>query len=86
MSSNRTYNIIQKYEQFFLGLLEGDGSIQVNTWRKRCIQFRVVIKLAYHPANYDMCVGLRDALGFMNVHVRNKFIVMVTIGLSISDL
>ena len=42
--SNKSINIIKAYEQFFLGLLEGDGSIQVNHWKKRSLQFRIIIK------------------------------------------
>lgn len=67
----------QNYAMFFLGLLEGDGSIQVNHWKKRCLQYRFVIKLAYSDANYAMCAKLRDNLGVMNVHVRKNNIVMV---------
>jgi hypothetical protein len=62
---------------FFLGLLEGDGSIQVNHWKKRGLRYRWVIKLAYSDANYTMCAALRDHLGVMKLHVRNHVIVMV---------
>lgn len=62
---------------FFLGLLEGDGSIQVNHWKKRCLQYRFVIKLAYTDANYHMCAKLRSELGIMNVHVRDDYVIMV---------
>jgi LAGLIDADG endonuclease len=65
------------YEQFFLGLLEGDGSMQVNHWKKRYLQFRIVIKLKYTTANYDMCANIRQSLNVMNLHIRHGFIVMV---------
>ena len=29
---------------FWVGLIDGDGSIQVNHWRKKYLQFRLVIK------------------------------------------
>jgi len=45
---------------FFLGLLEGDGSIQVNHWKKRYLQFRIVIKLKNTTANYEMLAEFRD--------------------------
>lgn len=67
----------QNLTEFFLGLLEGDGSIQVNHWKKRSLQYRFVIKLAYTDANYAMCAKLRDELGITNVHVRRNFVIMV---------
>nr|YP_009546821.1 hypothetical protein [Ulva expansa]AYP41021.1 hypothetical protein [Ulva expansa] len=65
------------YEQFFLGLLEGDGSIQVNHWKKRSLQFRIIIKLKYTEANYTMCAKIRFKLGIMNLHIRRGFVIMV---------
>jgi hypothetical protein len=74
-TSNKS--IKKAYQQFFLGLLEGDGSIQVNHWRKRSLQFRIVIKLKYTHANYAMCAEIREQLGIMNLHIRRGFIIMV---------
>jgi len=62
---------------FFLGLLEGDGSLQVNHWKKRILQFRIVIKLKYTQNNYKMLVQLRDHLQCMKVHVRNNFVFLI---------
>lgn len=39
---------------FLIGLLDGDGSIQVNHWRKRVLQYRIVIKLKYTYQNFYM--------------------------------
>jgi LAGLIDADG endonuclease len=64
-------------EEFFLGLLEGDGSIQVNHWKKRYLQFRIVIKLKNSPANYLMCAKLVEELKIMNLHVRKDKLVLV---------
>nr|UCS09812.1 hypothetical protein [Percursaria percursa] len=64
-------------EQFFLGLLEGDGSIQVNHWKKRSLQYRIIIKLKYSSANYAMCAQIRKQLGIMNLHIRRGFVIMV---------
>ena len=75
--SNKSINIIKAYEQFFLGLLEGDGSIQVNHWKKRSLQFRIIIKLKYTNANYAMCSEIRQQLGIMNIHIRRGFVIMV---------
>ena len=66
-----------KTEIFFLGLLEGDGSIQVNHWKKRNLQFRIIIKLKYTPANYNMLVELRETLGCMNVRINKGFVLLV---------
>ena len=62
---------------FFLGLLEGDGSIQVNHWKKRSLQFRIIIKLKYTSANYAMCAEIREKLGIMNLHIRRGFVILV---------
>nr|YP_665707.1 hypothetical intron-encoded protein [Mesostigma viride]AAL36746.1 hypothetical intron-encoded protein [Mesostigma viride] len=39
---------------FWVGLMDGDGSIQVNHWRKKCLQFRFVIKLKDTFLNHQM--------------------------------
>ena len=62
---------------FFLGLLEGDGSLQVNHWKKRILQFRIVIKLKYTQQNYHMLVQLRDHLQCMKVHVRHNYVLLI---------
>jgi len=31
--------------QYWVGLMDGDGSVQVNIWRKKGLQYRLVIKL-----------------------------------------
>lgn len=62
---------------FFLGLLEGDGSIQVNHWKKTNLQFRLVIKLKYTQHNYTMLVKLRNHLKCMKVHVRHNAVLLI---------
>ena len=57
---------------FFIGLLEGDGSIQVNHWREKYLQFRVVIKLKYTEKNHEMLSEIRNQLDMFNIHVRNN--------------
>ena len=39
---------------FTVGLIDGDGSLQVNHWRKKNLQFRLVVKLADKPLNFEM--------------------------------
>lgn len=74
---NKNAHITKTYEQFFLGLLEGGGSIQVNHWKKRYLQFRIVVKLKYTDANYTMCTQIQKRLGIMNLHIRHGYIIMV---------
>nr|YP_010437020.1 hypothetical protein NQY40_mgp08 [Ulva meridionalis]UTA96494.1 hypothetical protein [Ulva meridionalis]UTA96554.1 hypothetical protein [Ulva meridionalis]UTA96611.1 hypothetical protein [Ulva meridionalis]UTA96663.1 hypothetical protein [Ulva meridionalis]UTA96716.1 hypothetical protein [Ulva meridionalis] len=75
--NNKNAYITKIYEQFFLGLLEGDGSIQVNPWKKRYLQYRIIVKLKYTNANYIMCTKIQKQLGIMNLHIRHGFIIMV---------
>jgi hypothetical protein len=39
---------------FVMGVIDGDGSLQVNHWRKKILQFRLVVKLSNKPLNYEM--------------------------------
>lgn len=50
-------------EQFWVGLMEGDGSIQVNHWRKKNISYRLVIKLKYTLANEKMLKIISKNIG-----------------------
>ncbi len=49
-------------KMFFVGLFEGDGSMQVNHWRRTSLQYRLIIKLKYSYANLCM-------LQFIQAHV-----------------
>lgn len=64
-------------QHMFLGLLEGDGSIQVNHWKKRILQFRILIKLKYTPQNYILCTVIQKHLGCMNLHVRHNYVLLI---------
>lgn len=50
-------------EQFWVGLLDGDGSIQCNHWRKRSLQYRFCIKLKGHPKNWEMLQRISNCIG-----------------------
>lgn len=50
-------------EQFWVGLMEGDGSIQVNHWRKKIIQYRLIIKLKNTLANEKMLKVISKKIG-----------------------
>jgi uncharacterized protein (DUF433 family) len=44
LSDNNNYK--EYIKMFWVGLMDGDGSIQVNHWRKQSLQYRLVIKLS----------------------------------------
>lgn len=48
---------------FWVGLMDGDGSIQVNHWRKKNLQYRLVIKLSNITSNYNMLVEIAKVIG-----------------------
>jgi len=39
-------NYNEYLKMFWVGLMDGDGSIQVNHWRKQSLQYRLIIKLS----------------------------------------
>lgn len=51
------------FKQFFVGLMDGDGSIQVNHWKKKLLQFRFVIKLKNTKHNQKMLFLLKKHIG-----------------------
>lgn len=63
-SSLNTLKLNNEYiKKFWVGLMDGDGSIQVNHWRKKSLQYRLVIKLKYDPLNYDMLILIAKSIG-----------------------
>lgn len=55
------------YEAFFVGLIDGDGSLQVSHWRGQSFQYRAVIKLKKTEANIQMLKQLKVQLNFGHV-------------------
>ena len=51
--------------------MDGDGSIQVNHWRKQSLQYRLVIKLSYLISNYNMLIKIARVVGG-NVRITGK--------------
>ena len=51
--------------QFWVGLMDGDGSLQVNHWRKQSLQYRLVIQLKNDPDkyNYILLQRIRKSIG-----------------------
>lgn len=50
-------------KRFWVGLMDGDGSIQVNHWRHKSLQFRLVIKMANQPGNVYMLKLIANTIG-----------------------
>lgn len=61
------YNKEQLY-QYFIGLLEGDGTITVDLIRNKIFRIRIVISLKNHPLNINM-------LNLMNLYIGGRFII-----------
>ena len=64
-------------ESFFLGLLESDGSIQVNHWNKRYLQYRIIIKLKNNDENFRMLSYIQRELKIGNVKIKNSGFVLL---------
>ena len=50
-------------KKFMVGLLDGDGSIQVNHWKGRILQYRVVINLKNTESNKNMLELIKGVVG-----------------------
>lgn len=50
-------------KKFWVGLLDGDGSIQVNHWRSTNLQYRLIIKLKNNRGNYNMLLLIQKVIG-----------------------
>ena len=61
LSDNNNYR--EYIKMFWVGLMDGDGSIQVNHWRKQSLQYRLVIKLSNLKSNYNMLVAVAKVVG-----------------------
>lgn len=65
-------------EKFWVGLMDGDGSIQVNHWRKKNLQYRLVIKLSNLESNVKMLILISNQLkGHVRVSKDGKFVLWV---------
>lgn len=78
---NKDPSYIQK---FWVGLMDGDGSIQVNHWRKKTLQYRLIIKLRHCSENVEMLNLISKDIGgkvrFSNksrIIKNNEFVIWV---------
>ena len=61
ISNKHNYN--EYIKRFWVGLMDGDGSIQVNHWCKQSLQYRLVIKLSNIKSNYNMLIQIAKVIG-----------------------
>ena len=63
-SNKETLGFDSEYiKMFWVGLMDGDGSIQVNHWRRKSLQYRLIIKLSNLPSNYNMLILIAKVIG-----------------------
>ena len=53
----------EQLDPFVVGLIDGDGSLQVNHWQYKILQFRLVVKLSDKPMNYEMLCAISSIYG-----------------------
>lgn len=65
-------------KKFWVGLMDGDGSIQVNHWRQKNLQYRLIIKLRNCTENVFMLnlIG-KDIGGKVKTVSKDKFVIWV---------
>jgi hypothetical protein len=65
-------------KMFWVGLMDGDGSIQVNHWRYQSLQYRLVIKLSNIISNYNMLIKIAKVIkGNVRITGKGKEIIWV---------
>jgi hypothetical protein len=58
MSINIQKKLTTPVVHFTMGLLIGDGSFQINHWKRKYLQYRITIKLKNTDANLEMLRSL----------------------------
>lgn len=53
----------QQLDAFTIGFIEGNGSLQVNHWQRKILQYRLFVKLSDKPLNYEMLCLLSTNYG-----------------------
>jgi hypothetical protein len=65
-------------QKFWVGLMDGDGSIQINHWRYKNLQYRLVIKLKYCSENLKLLNLIGKHIGGrVRIIGENKFVIWV---------
>ena len=68
----RTLGYSEYIKMFWVGLMDGDGSIQVNHWKMNNLQYRLIIKLSNLQSNYFMLIEIAKIIGGSVKLVNNK--------------
>jgi hypothetical protein len=65
-------------KKFWVGLMDGDGSIQVNHWRKKYLQYRIVLKLKDTNKNSYLLNLIKAEIGgkIRKVKSKNQFFIL----------
>ena len=50
-------------KKFWVGLMDGNGSVQVNHLREQSLQYRLIIKLSNIKSNYNMLIRIAKVVG-----------------------
>lgn len=74
---DRIYKDSQYIKKFWVGLMDGDGSVQVNHWRKKSLQYRLVIKLRYCPENVEMLNLIQETIKGSVRSINKEFVIWV---------
>ena len=65
-------------KMFWVGLMDGNGSIQVNHLKKQSIQYRLVIKLSNLRSNYNMLIIIAKVIGgTVIITGKDKYVIWV---------
>jgi hypothetical protein len=71
-------NYKEYIKKFWVGLMDGDGSIQVNHWRTQSLQYRLIIKLKNTTSNYNMLIEIAKVIGgTVRINSKNDSVVWV---------
>lgn len=76
---NKNNLTVNEYiKMFWVGLMDGNGSIQVNHWRKQSLQYRLVIKLSNITSNYNMLIKIAKVIGGNVIIIgKGKYVIWV---------
>jgi hypothetical protein len=59
---------------FTLGLLMGDGSFQINHYKKKYLQYRIIIKLKNSKKNIIMLQDIRSYFNIGTININHKYV------------
>ena len=72
------FSIKDHLSPFWVGVMDGDGSIQVNHWRKKNLQYRMIIKLSHLESNVRMLMLIKHRFkGHVRVTKNGKEVLWV---------